>query len=489
VTKRCPECGSELHGGTLHSLCPRCLLTMGLASFVAVRDEIGQSASRPLMDPQVQYARSPDGTSLAYWRMGKGPPLVVAATYPWSHIRLEWDIPEVRRFLERLAEHHTIIRYDGRGLGLSEKSVSDFSLDGLVADLSAIVDHLRLESFDLFGVIDAGPAAIKYASLNPDRVRHLILWSSYARTAEYSQGTQVQATRALIDKDWELYTETVSHTLLGWSASESARRYASFIRASSTAQSVRAFMAATQHLDVSEVLPRITSPTLVMHRWQVAWVAMEASKRLAAMIPGARLRSLDGDSILPFLGDVDRVIQEIAAFTQDSNLLPSPQPASQTGDTLSHYQLLKKIGEGGMGELYLARDMSLDRTVALKLLIPAIASHRDHLERFIREAKAASSLNHPNVCIVYEIGGIELSRPFIAMEFLDGETIAAKIRQGVLNLSEILDIGAQVLAGLGEAHAQDIIHRDIKPQNIMVTSCGIAKLLDFGVGSIGEGGA
>src|SRR5262249_30382761 len=162
--------------------------------------------------------------------------------------------------------------------------------------------------------------AIKYAALNPGRVRNLILWSTYARTAEYSQGPQVQATRALVEKDWALYTEAVSHTLLGWSQGEAARRYASFIRAISTAQSVRAFIAATQHRDVSDVLHHVASPTLVLHRWQVAWVATEASQRLAAMIPDARLRTLDGDSILPFLGDAECVIREIVAFTQGSHL-------------------------------------------------------------------------------------------------------------------------------------------------------------------------
>src|ERR1041384_2590196 len=114
-----------------------------------------QRYSHTSVDPHIQYARAPDGTSLAYWRIGEGPALVIAATYPWSHLELEWNIADVRRFFERLAEHYTLIRYDGRGVGLSEKAINDFSLDVLASDLSAIVDHLQLGSFDLLGVIAA----------------------------------------------------------------------------------------------------------------------------------------------------------------------------------------------------------------------------------------------------------------------------------------------------------------------------------------------
>ena len=442
--------------------------------------------SHASMDPHIRYARTPDGTSLAYWRIGEGPTLVITATYPWSHLELEWDIAEARRFCERLAEHHTVIRYDGRGVGLSEKAITDFSLDVLVADLSAIVDHLRLESFDLLGIITAGPIAIKYASLNPNRVRHLVLWSTYARPSDYTDGTQVQATRSLIDQDWELYTETVSNTLLGWSAGDAARRYAAFIRASATPESARAFTEASRQFDVSEACQRIGCPALVMHRSQSTWLDMESSKYLAGMIPNARLRNLEGESVLPFVGNIDMVVGEIVAFTQGSTASPLEDFHHQEGETLSHYRLVKQIGEGGMGELYLAHDLKLDRTVALKLLSPAIGANRDHLHRFIQEAKAASRLNHPNVCIVHEIGGIESGRPFIAMEFLDGETIARRIARGALKVSETLDIGAQVLSGLGEAHAQGIVHRDIKPQNIMVSDRGIAKILDFGLARIAE---
>lgn len=437
------------------------------------------------MEPEIQYTRSADNASLAYWMIGEGPPFVIAATYPWSHIQLEWRIPEIRHFYETLARHRTLIRYDGRGGGLSEKNVTDFSLDLLVADLTAVVDRLRLDTFDLMGIIAAGPIAIKYAAQNPSRVSNLILWSTYARAADYMRGPQVQATRALIEKDWELYTEAVAHTLLGWSAGEPARRYAALIRSSVTPESARAFMAASGKFDATEWLPHITAPTLVMHRREVAWVDLEASKHLASNIADARLRNLEGESILPFLGDMDSLAAEIDTFTGHAAAKPRERSAaSEHTEWISHYKILKKIASGGMGELYLARDMTLDRSVALKVLAGHIAADRDRLHRFIQEAKAASSLNHPNVCVVHEIGGVESGKPYIVMEYLDGETVAAKVERGRLAISEILDVCGQVLEGLSEAHSKGIVHRDIKSSNVMVTARGLAKILDFGVAQI-----
>src|SRR5687768_7732478 len=154
--------------------------------------------------------------------------------------------------------------------------------------------------------------------------------------------------------------------------------------------------------------------------------------------------------------------------------------------TLSHYRIVSKIGIGGMGEVYLARDTKLDRNVALKVLPAEVASNRDRMERFVREAKAAAALNHPNIAHIYEIGESEGTN-FIAMEFIDGQTLREKIHRERTELRKLLRFLQHAAEGLARAHAAGIVHRDLKPDNIMITQDGHAKILDFGLAKLIEG--
>ena len=155
------------------------------------------------------------------------------------------------------------------------------------------------------------------------------------------------------------------------------------------------------------------------------------------------------------------------------------------GTHLGRYEIRSKIGEGGMGEVYLAQDANLDRKVALKILPADVASHRDRMSRFVREAKAASALNHPNIITIHEIEQID-SVNFIATEFIDGETLRQQMRNASLKLGEVLDVAAQIASALSAAHAAGIIHRDIKPENVMLRRDGIVKVLDFGLAKLTE---
>ncbi len=166
--------------------------------------------------------------------------------------------------------------------------------------------------------------------------------------------------------------------------------------------------------------------------------------------------------------DLDQMSRELSANT-----------------TLSHYRIVSKIGEGGMGEVYLAQDTKLDRKVALKILPADVAAHPDRMKRFVQEARAASSLNHPNIITIHEIGETA-SGHFIGTEFIDGETLRERMSRGGVELSDTLDIVLQVASALTAAHGAGIVHRDIKPENIMLRRDGIVKVLDFGLAKLVE---
>src|SRR5258706_15423312 len=155
------------------------------------------------------------------------------------------------------------------------------------------------------------------------------------------------------------------------------------------------------------------------------------------------------------------------------------------GRNLGRYEIHSKIGQGGMGEVYLAQDTRLDRKVALKILRADVAASADRMRRFVQEAKAASALNHPNIVTIHEIDQAD-SVQFITTEFIDGETLRERMKAGTLELDEVLDVATQVASALSAAHAAGIVHRDIKPENVMLRRDGIVKTLDFGIAKLTE---
>lgn len=155
------------------------------------------------------------------------------------------------------------------------------------------------------------------------------------------------------------------------------------------------------------------------------------------------------------------------------------------GTKLGRYEIRSKLGQGGMGEIYLAQDTTLDRKVALKVLRVDVAPNSDRMRRFVQEAKTASALNHPNIVTIHEIDQAD-SVQFITTEFIDGETLRERMRRGPLKLKEVLDIGTQIASALSGAHAAGIVHRDIKPENVMLRGDGIVKVLDFGIAKLTE---
>jgi serine/threonine-protein kinase len=228
-------------------------------------------------------------------------------------------------------------------------------------------------------------------------------------------------------------------------------------------------------------------------RWQEIDKLLEGALELDA---GERAAFLDqacaGDETLRRKVDALLISHEREARSVETPALEmtaqplSNQARSMVGCQLSHYQILEFLGAGGMGEVYRARDIKLDRTVALKLLPAEFASAEGPLQRFVQEAKAASALNHPNILTIHEIDETE-SGYFLATEFIEGQTLRERLRSSSIKLSDAIDIAIQIAGALSAAHAARIVHRDVKPENVMIRQDGIVKVLDFGIAKLTEG--
>jgi Tol biopolymer transport system component/predicted Ser/Thr protein kinase len=177
---------------------------------------------------------------------------------------------------------------------------------------------------------------------------------------------------------------------------------------------------------------------------------------------------------------------DVPPFEAAAQLLAEEKPELTHGHRFGHYKILYLLGAGGMGEVYLAQDEKLGRQIALKLLPALFTRDEDRLRRFEQEARAASALNHPNVCVIHEVGETAEGRDYIAMEYIDGVTLRQHITEARLKLSEVLDVAVQVASGLGAAHEVGVMHRDVKPENIMLRRDGYVKVLDFGLAKLTE---
>ena len=287
------------------------------------------------MEPRIQYAKASDGVNIAFWTLGDGPPLVEMQQTVFSHLRLELEGLPRREWYERLAQTHTLVRFDPRGFGLSDHVATDFSIDAFVRDIEAVVDRLAFNEFDLFGLIDSGPVAVAYAVAHPKRVSHLILWQTWARYVEWRPA--LLPVLHLAESDWDLFIDTYAARLYGFVDASAARNVADVMRANLTPEIWRAINAAIEARDVSLLLPSVVAPTLILYREAAGTKEMtEATRFLGAQLQNAETAFLPGDLALPWRGDAAEVGAAVSAIEtflgQEDRSSPSEAIVEQRGD-------------------------------------------------------------------------------------------------------------------------------------------------------------
>ncbi|UCH86867.1 MAG: alpha/beta fold hydrolase [Dehalococcoidia bacterium] len=257
------------------------------------------------MEQQIRFCTSTDGTRIAYATVGQGLPLVRVLCW-FTHLEAEWTNPLWRGFIDGLSRRLLFVRYDGRGMGLSDRNVKDFSLEAHVHDLEAVVDAAGLERVALFGFSCGAAPAIAYWVRHPERVSHLIIYGSFPRFSwlDTEKGSQqFEATLTLVRQGWDsdvpAYRQFFTTLLMPEPDTDAIRAFNELQRVSASGENVAAFLAAFRDIDVRPLLPRVTVPTLVIHRRGDTLCPFEGGRELATGIPGARFLPLDGCNHFP----------------------------------------------------------------------------------------------------------------------------------------------------------------------------------------------
>jgi DNA-binding CsgD family transcriptional regulator/pimeloyl-ACP methyl ester carboxylesterase len=278
--------------------------------------------------PRISYARSADGVRLAFTTAGQGPALVFVPWVPFSNIQMEWQSAFSSGIFERLAQRLTVIHYDGRGTGHSQRDVTDLSLEAMVADLKAVVDQVGAAQVNLLGQYNSCPHAIAFAARYPERVARMALFGGSGRGWNAMSARQTQALLSLIERDWDTFADTAAHLWMGWSAGEAARDVAEAIRGAVTPQVARATLQAASAVDVTDVLPGVAAPTLVLHRRGMTQIPIDVPRSLVEDLPRGRLVVLDGDQPTLFTADPDTAVGLLLRFFCDGVEPAGDGPAS-----------------------------------------------------------------------------------------------------------------------------------------------------------------
>jgi class 3 adenylate cyclase len=321
------------------------------------------------MEPRIRYAKTSDGVSIAYTRVGKGFPLIAASPLMYSNVALEFRTPELAAWYGQLSAERQLVRFDWHGMGMSERDVDNFTIDAFLADLEAVNYAVGAELVDLLGIGGPGQVMVAYAARYPERVRRLVLWSTPVNNHDIL-GDRLDAVLTLAGRDWDLFCETFAHNLLGWSRGETAHQFAAAIRASIDQHTFQTLLSELVKHDITGVLGQVTAPTLVLHQGGKAVVDMDHARTIASRIAHSQILSLDDQTVVAY--ESAEGTQAVLDFLREGEAvqartsLPSGTAIILFADIADSTALTERLGDASF------RHMARDLDAALRTII------RDH---------------------------------------------------------------------------------------------------------------
>lgn len=320
------------------------------------------------MNQDIRFCTTTDGVRIAYATVGQGPPLVKTSNW-LTHLEFDWESPVWRHLMEALAENHTLIRYDGRGTGLSDRNVDDVSLDGWVRDMEAVVGAAKLSSFALLGISQGGPTAIQYAVRHPEQVSKLIIYGSFARVSAPPelQSALLASILAGWGLDNPLFRQTFTSMFIPEAQPKHTRWFNELQRISASPATAASILKEAFGIDIRPVLPQVQVPTLVFHRRGDAAVPFSDGQVLGNLIPGARFVPLGGENHYMLEGEPEvetflDVLEEFLGQTRARKERPSPTVTVLFTDLVGHTEMMSRLGDE-RGRAVLREHESITRDV------------------------------------------------------------------------------------------------------------------------------
>ena len=316
------------------------------------------------MAPRIQYAKTQDGLNIAYWTMGEGPPLLFLSPLILGASQAELADPDWRSWYEALARTHRVIRYDARGSGMSDRP-GELPLDALLLDFIAVIDDLTLDRVAVFSPNWGVVPGVAFAVRRPERVSRLVLWRALTvRTITLGN---------LAEKNWEVFSEVVGHLTMGWDAGIVARRMAAYVRESFTPETYERLLETVSGFELSDMLPEVSMPTLVVGRRGFEADVLDLIRHLASSIPHARLALLEGSGSAPFGpgADMESAVAAVEEFLLEDERAAAATAFAPSGlvtilftDLVSSTELTQRLGDAAAQELVRAHNAIVREALA-----------------------------------------------------------------------------------------------------------------------------